>query len=643
MLPNFIIAGATRSGTTSLYYYLNQHPEISFPQLKEPRYFSTIHLKLPQTGPSDDTVDKKLIKSFEQYKDLYKNIENKMVGDASSEYLYHHTNSAKEIHKALGDIPIIVILRNPVERAFSAYNNLVRDDRESLDFEQAVEAEEVRKKQNWDMMWAYKSVGLYSEQVKTFKSIFSNVKVLIFDEFAKDPSNILKDVFEFLKVNPNFEVDTSTRYSHSGKPKNKLLSKLSSRQNKFFYGIRVLALKTIPRKYIEKVASKTLEKSIIPEKTKKSLELFFKDDIEKLESVINKDLTLWKSSNRKDKVRLGIVGFGRMGLTHYSIINSREDVEIVSIADKTGLIISLLRKYIPTLHLYDDYEDLIENSNIDALLVCTPPNLHYPIIKKASEKNLHVFCEKPYTVDKLEANELMKLYEEKNLVNQVGYVNRFNDIFIKVKEMLDNEMIGEVIRFKSEMFSNTISEPGDGSGWRAKHESGGGVVYEMAAHAIDLVHFLLGKPDKVVGSSLNNIYSKNVEDSISSTFLYESGKSGTIYVNWSDESYRKPTNKIEIFGKEGKILADQHGLKIYLKNENIAHKLREGWNTLYITDVFTSVDFYVRGNEFTRQLYHFIDCVKSQESNTHCSFRDGSNVIDVIDTIFNDHKTNTIL
>ena len=71
MLPNFIIAGATRSGTTSLYHYLIQHPEISFPKLKEPRYFSSYDLKLPQKGPGDITVDDKLITSFEEYSDLY--------------------------------------------------------------------------------------------------------------------------------------------------------------------------------------------------------------------------------------------------------------------------------------------------------------------------------------------------------------------------------------------------------------------------------------------------------------------------------------------------------------------------------------------------------------------------------------------
>jgi len=283
---------------------------------------------------------------------------------------------------------------------------------------------------------------------------------------------------------------------------------------------------------------------------------------------------------------------------------------------------------------------MLDKTTLDAILVCTPPNLHHPIIKKAAEKNIHVFTEKPFTTKFSEASQLSKLFSETTLVNQVGYVNRFNDVFAKTKEMIEAGIIGNVIRFKSEMFSCTITKSDEGSGWRATRESGGGAVFEMASHAIDLVNFLIGKPDKITGSSLNHIYSKNVEDAMSSTFIYNNGISGTIYVNWSDPSYRKPTNKMEIFGDRGRIMADQHSLRIFMNTPNPAHNLRQGWNTLYITDIFKPVPFYVRGNEFTRQLYHFIDCVSGTESFNKCTFKDGVNTLDVIEKIFNDYETN---
>jgi scyllo-inositol 2-dehydrogenase (NADP+) len=343
--------------------------------------------------------------------------------------------------------------------------------------------------------------------------------------------------------------------------------------------------------------------------------------------------------NDKNQIKIGIIGMGRMGITHYSIINRHPDVVIESVADPSGLIITLMNKYL-TVRTFKDYQELIDVSTPDAILVCTPPNLHFPIIKKAAEKGIHVFVEKPFTTKSNEASELARIYSSNRLVNQVGYVNRYNDVFAKVKELTTNGVIGKIIRFKSEMFSCTISKSDESSGWRATREGGGGAIFEMASHAIDLVNFLIGKPDKVIGSTLNKIYSKNVEDAVSSTFLYNNGMSGTIYINWSDTSYRKPTNKIEIFGKDGKILADQHSLKIYLNKPNETYKLREGWNTLYITDVFEPVPFYVRGNEFTRQLWHFINCIQGKEKTNKCTFADGVNTLEVIDRIFGDYELN---
>jgi predicted dehydrogenase len=339
-------------------------------------------------------------------------------------------------------------------------------------------------------------------------------------------------------------------------------------------------------------------------------------------------------------IKVGIIGFGRMGITHYSILNTHPDIQIISIADTSKVTLSILSKYIKQLKVFTDYKVQIDSSKPEAILVCTPPNLHYPIIKYAFERGIHVFVEKPFTSKLIEASELAQIYSGNPLVNQVGYVNRFNDIFGKVKEFLDNRIIGKIIRFKSEMFSSTINKSDESSGWRASRESGGGAVFEMASHAIDLVNFLIGKPDKVTGSSLNHIYSKNVEDAVSSTFLYNSGMSGTIYINWSDTSYRKPTNKIEIFGDEGKILADQHSLKIFLNKLNEKYKLRQGWNMLYITDVFKPVPFYVRGNEFTRQLWHFVDCIQGKEKTNNCTFADGVKTLEVIENILNDYELN---
>jgi predicted dehydrogenase len=340
------------------------------------------------------------------------------------------------------------------------------------------------------------------------------------------------------------------------------------------------------------------------------------------------------------KIKLAIIGIGRMGITHYSIINSHPDVEIKAIVETSTLVVNLFKKYISDIKTYYDYNDLFEKEKLDSVIICTPPTLHYPISLKAAEKGIHVFSEKPFTTDKNKAKELSNIFAKKNLINQVGYVNRFNDIFRTVKQYLESGLIGNVIRFKSEMYSRTITKSEEGKTWRDSRENGGGAIFEVASHAIDLVNFLIGKPDKVTGSGLTSIYSKNVEDAVNATFLYKNGIIGTLNVNWSDESFRKPTNKIEIFGSLGKILADQHGIKIFLKQKSVEYGFREGWNTIYITDVFKPVPFYVRGNEFTSQLYHFIDCIQGKVLKNNCTFNDATGTLEVIDAIFKDYELN---
>lgn len=342
----------------------------------------------------------------------------------------------------------------------------------------------------------------------------------------------------------------------------------------------------------------------------------------------------------KNKIKLGIIGFGRMGITHYSIINTHPHVEIVSVADPSQTTLDILKKQLPKLQVFEDYKNLIIQSKPNAVIVATPPHLHHPICDLSRQNNIHVFVEKPFTTSVDLAKDLSDKYQNSSLVNQVGYVNRFNDVFIEVRKLVKLGVIGEIVRFKSEMFSSTIIKKEKTDTWRSQRENGGGVVYEMAAHTIDLVNYIVGVPDKIFGSSMNRIYSKNVEDIMSSTFAYKNGCIGTIYVNWSDESFRKPSNKIEIFGLNGKILADQHGMKIFMKDVNKEFNYRKGWNTINITDIFTQVPFYVRGNEFTRQLYHFADTISGRVKGDVCTFRDGYNTQKIINDIFTDAEIN---
>jgi predicted dehydrogenase len=333
-------------------------------------------------------------------------------------------------------------------------------------------------------------------------------------------------------------------------------------------------------------------------------------------------------------VNIGFIGFGRMGITHYSILNTHPSVKIVSVCDQSSTMLKVLSKYVK-VKTYSDYGKMLDDSGLNGVIISTPGDSHAEIVKTCLKRGLHVFVEKPFTMTASEGQSVMAELEGKPLVNQVGYVNRFNEVFMEVKQLVSDGVIGDVVNFSSEMYGATVLKDVKSS-WRGSRKTGGGCMYEFASHCIDIAVYLLDQPDAIVGSLLQNIYSSEVEDLVSSTFVYNKGFSGTIMANWSDETYRKPTNVVKIMGTGGKIVADKHAYKIYLKEANPERGFDKGWNTRYITDFARSVRFYLRGNEFTSQLDYFIDCIEGKQSENVASFAEGLKTDIVMEEITKD-------
>jgi predicted dehydrogenase len=333
-------------------------------------------------------------------------------------------------------------------------------------------------------------------------------------------------------------------------------------------------------------------------------------------------------------IKAGFIGFGRMGLTHFSILNTHPDVKIVSVCDQSSTMLKILSKYVD-VKTYTDHTKMLDESDLDCVLISTPGDSHGEIIKSCLKRGLHVFVEKPFTMSASEGQTVVAALEGKSLVNQVGYVNRFNEVFMEVKRLINDGVIGDVVNFSSEMYGATVLKDSKSS-WRASKKTGGGCMYEFASHCIDLTVFLLDRPDSVAGSVLQSIYSSEVEDVVSSTFIYNKGFSGTIISNWSDETFRKPANIVKILGTGGKIIADKHVYKLYLKEADPGNGFDKGWNTRYITDFAKSVRFYVRGNEFTWQLDYFVDCIKRKSTENESSFAEGLKTDSLMEEITKD-------
>jgi len=296
-LPNFLIVGAAKSGTSSLHNYLNQHPEVFMPsynregmKVKEPRFLIK------------DLVQHRLhngVWSWEEYKALFNDVKDECsIGESTVLYLYYYKHAIDNIKKYLGkNIKIIIMLRNPTERAYSAFQHVSRGLQEQYSFEEALMLEEGRmdKDPSLTPMVMYKEMGLYYNMVTAYKENFSNVHVIFYEDFRDNTELEIKKIFKFLGISISANIDFTRRYNVGGKR-----WKIQVMKNIFLkdYHLKTALKKIFPESFRKVIidiliAISTAKVVGMKEKTRLKLNIFFKDDVRKLSALLNRDLTNW--------------------------------------------------------------------------------------------------------------------------------------------------------------------------------------------------------------------------------------------------------------------------------------------------------------------------------------------------------------
>lgn len=318
-------------------------------------------------------------------------------------------------------------------------------------------------------------------------------------------------------------------------------------------------------------------------------------------------------------LKVAVVGLGKMGMSHHAMINAHPEVSVDAVCDSTGYVLDILNKY-TGVATYTDFDAMLREVPLDAIIIATPSSLHAKMVRAALEKGLHVFCEKPFCLATKDGAELTQFAREKGLVTQVGYHNRFVGAFREVKRLLDTGVIGEVTHVLAEAYGPVVLRP-KGATWRTQRSEGGGCLYDYAAHPLNLVTWFFGQPYGVGGTVLNSVFSKETDDEVVGTLFYEDGKNAQVSVNWSDESFRKMTTKISIWGKAGRIYADRQECQVFLRDTaRIPEGYTQGWNVRYTTELTDEVWFYIRGEEYSAQLDYFVQAVKNKQTDNVNSF-----------------------
>lgn len=292
--PNFFIIGAAKSGTTSLWSYLRQHPQIYMPEIKEPSFFS---------------LDYKHNLTYEKYISLFSGAlekKAKAIGEASHAYLTS-PESAALIKEKYNNAKLIIMLRNPADRAFSLYQWMVREGYEWIyPFEKALEAEEERifdkefkySNPQYYYNYLYYRSGLYSNQIERYVKLFNRdrIKFLIFDDFKKDILSKTREIYQFLEVESNFLPEVSV--------KNKMKYPFSVFLQFFFKKklnciIRKIGISKSARKKIVSCAMDiniymgALKNETLHVETKKDLVSRYHNDIILTSNIIERDLRVW--------------------------------------------------------------------------------------------------------------------------------------------------------------------------------------------------------------------------------------------------------------------------------------------------------------------------------------------------------------
>ena len=299
MMPDFFIVGAARSGTTSLDLYLSQHPEIYITHRKETHFFAGDALPPRFTGPGDERLNALLIRDAEQYARLFADTRGaKIAGEASAFYLCY-PEAALRIKQAVPDAKILIILREPVERTYSAYMMLVRDGRERASLEEGLQREKERREKDFEPMWWYTELSLYYRQVKHYLDVFGSqqVKVLLYEEFYAQPEQALRDIFAFLGVRQDISIDTSVRYNISGAPKSRRLYNVLD-QFMFNPGplekrLKALVPLNLRMAWASKLIGMSVERVGLDDGLRALLKTCFARDVEQLAALLQRDLSCW--------------------------------------------------------------------------------------------------------------------------------------------------------------------------------------------------------------------------------------------------------------------------------------------------------------------------------------------------------------
>jgi len=307
-----------------------------------------------------------------------------------------------------------------------------------------------------------------------------------------------------------------------------------------------------------------------------------------------------------------IYGFGRMGLTHFTILNGLNSEIDFTIIEPNKFLRSLLKTNFDKVTFYKDDSSLYKA--FDITLITTPPFIHLELLKKSINRgDKKIFVEKPFGGYTNTTKD--PLFNSKNLY--IGYVLRYNPCIQWAKS---NILTKDILSIKGQFLSNTLEKKP--VGWRNGHFSG--VLNEVGSHVIDLIQYILGTSSMDVQSANKQSIISDVDDILDAELKTDTNVTVSLHFNWVKKEIRKPIFSLEILMKDGtKYFLDQQQVLFY-------NDIGKNIDKISVTDISESVPFYLRGIDFTKQMEDLLD-----DCSVMANVNDGLGVNKIIKKILN--------
>ena len=294
-MPTFIVFGASRSGTTALYTYLKQHPDIFMSPSKEPNFFAFEGETPNYQGPGADYVNNS-VTTLGEYQALFAGAGNQPArGEASPLYLYYE-QAPRRMRTHLPDVRLVAILRNPIEQAFSHFLYAKRQMLEPVgDFTTALSLEQQRYDDGWQPIFHYSRFPRYFEQVSRYYDCFAadQIKLFLYEDFAEHPRDVLADVFRFIGVDDQFVPDLGYQPNAGGVPKNTWLQDLLMKPYAPTKLVGAMLPEGLRTRIRDAISDRNLERPDFPAEARSQLVAALRDDIVRLQDLIGRDLSAW--------------------------------------------------------------------------------------------------------------------------------------------------------------------------------------------------------------------------------------------------------------------------------------------------------------------------------------------------------------